>query len=208
MTKPVCSQAVLVRRRNLKNDYHSLIFEPFAPSSEPRPGQFLHIKLPGSTVYFRRAFSVAAVPDKSRVEIILKVFGRGSALMSRLRPGDAVDILGPLGNGFKEPPRTTSPLIVAGGVGFPPLLFLAARMVAGGFDPKLIHFFYGGRTTADIIQRSRIKKLGVQFHAVTEDGSFGRRGAGHGGGRGLGESKSKQKIPPVRLRSGRHAQGC
>lgn len=176
MNKPIQNEAAVVRRRDLKNGYHSLIFEPFAPSRAPRPGQFLHIKLPGSTVYFRRAFSVASIPEPGRVEIIIKVFGRGSGLLSRMRHGDKVDILGPLGNCFRLPPKTATSLIVAGGVGFPPLLYLADHMVKSGIVAESIHFFYGGRSSGDIIERSRIKKQGVKFHPVTEDGSFGQKG--------------------------------
>ncbi|MBN1212186.1 MAG: dihydroorotate dehydrogenase electron transfer subunit, partial [candidate division Zixibacteria bacterium] len=53
--------------------------------------------------------------------------------------------------------------------------FFAGELVRAGFDPKKIEFFYGGRTVFDILERSRIKKLGVNFHPVTDDGSFGRK---------------------------------
>jgi len=177
MTKPACHTSFLCRRRNLGNDYYSLVFEPFAKARSCRPGQFLHLKIPGTNLYFRRAFSVAAVDAAgARVEIILKVFGRGSGILSRMHKGDEIGILGPLGVPFRLPDKKDEVVMIAGGVGFPPLLFLATGMIARGFDPARIHFYYGGRGAGDIVERSRIRKLGVDFQPVTEDGSFGTKG--------------------------------
>lgn len=176
MSRPVCEQVSLTLHRELEHDYYSLIFSPFKAAGYCLPGQFLHVRIPGTDIMFRRAFSVASVSQKDDVEIILKVFGRGSRALSRLRPGDAVDILGPLGNGFRMPPENSTVVMVAGGVGFPPLLYLAHHLVEQGRDPQSIQFFYGGRTNADIIEQDRISSLGVGFHPVTEDGSLGEAG--------------------------------
>ncbi|HOP06542.1 MAG TPA: dihydroorotate dehydrogenase electron transfer subunit [candidate division Zixibacteria bacterium] len=177
MTKPSCECAQIRSKRNLKNDYYSFHLGPFSRAAQCRPGQFLHLKLPGSDVLFRRAFSVASIePDRREIEVIFKVCGRGTKLMSRMHPGDPIDILGPLGNAFKLPRKSETAVMVAGGVGFPPLLNLAATMVANGFDPSRIVFCYGGRSAGDIIERTRIRKLGIEFHPVTEDGSLGEKG--------------------------------
>ncbi len=177
MTKPTCENTSLIKKRNLRNDYYSLTFAPYTRTRHCRPGSFVHLRLPCTDVYFRRAFSVAAVsPADDSIEIIFKVFGRGTTIMSRLHTGDTLDLLGPLGKPFKLPRRNERTLIVAGGVGFPPLLFLARQMIENGYDPAKIEFFYGGRGSGDIIERSRIKKLGVNFRPVTEDGSVGAKG--------------------------------
>jgi len=177
MTKPACETALLTKRRNLKNGYYSYTFGPFRAAGKCRPGHFLHIKLPCSDVFFRRAFSVASAnPEKQELEVIFKIFGRGTRHMSQMRPGDPIDILGPLGNPFKLPRKTETAVMVAGGVGVPPLLYMAEQMVAKGYDPKRIRFFYGGRSKEDVIERTRIKRLGVHFHPITEDGSLGEKG--------------------------------
>ncbi len=177
MIKPTCEDTFLLKHRDLKNGYHSLTFQSYSRVKQCRPGQFVHVQLPGCDIFFRRAFSVAAVDlEKRQIEIILKVFGRGSKALSALHREDRVNMLGPLGVPFRMPRKKEKTVIVAGGVGFPPLMFLATSMVARGYDPKNIEFFYGGRTAADIIERSRIKKLGVNFHPVTEDGSLGVKG--------------------------------
>lgn len=177
MNRPTCENTFLVRKRNLKNQYYSLVFGPYTRAAQCRPGQFVHIKLASSDVFFRRAFSVAAVAvEQSEIEIILKVVGRGTQLLSRLHRGEAVDLLGPLGTPFKFPRKSERAVLVAGGVGFPPLLFLASEMIEKGFNPRNIEFFYGGCTSKDVIERSRIRQLGVNLIPVTEDGSLGEQG--------------------------------
>lgn len=177
MIKAACVDTILVRKRNLKNDYYSVTFAPFPPARHSRPGQFVHLQLPSSDLYFRRAFSVASVnPDSSEIELIFKVFGRGTRILSKLRRGDPVNLMGPLGKPFELPRKNQTTIMVGGGVGFPPLLFVAEVMVNNGCDPATIEFFYGGQTAADIVERSRLKRLGLRFHPVTDDGSLGIKG--------------------------------
>jgi len=177
MTKATCESTRLIKRRNLKNDYYSFTFAPFSAAGRCRAGHFVHAKLPTGVVFFRRAFSVAAVDtDRREVELIMKVMGRGTRIMAGMRPGDPVNLLGPLGQPFKPPRKAERAILVAGGVGFPPLLFLAEQLMMRGHDPGRIVFLYGGRSGADIIERNRIRKLGVDLRIMTENGSLGRRG--------------------------------
>lgn len=177
MTKAKCVDTILVGKRNLKNDYYSVTFAPFPPARHCRPGQFVHLQLPSSNLYFRRAFSVASVrPDSHEIELIFKVFGRGTQKLSGLRRGDTVNLLGPLGKPFELTRKNQTTIMVGGGVGFPPLLYAAEVMIQNGCDPASIEFFYGGQSAADIVERSRLKKLGLRFHPVTDDGSLGIKG--------------------------------
>lgn len=177
MTKASCEDTFLVKCRDLKNRYYSLTFRNYTRSADCRPGQFVHLQLPSTDIFFRRAFSIASVsPHTGEIEIIFKVFGRGTTIMAGLRKGDAVNLLGPLGVPFKLPAKNEKTIIVAGGVGFPPLLYLVAEMVKHGYHPGNVEFFYGGKSALDIIERRRIKGTGVNFHPVTEDGSLGETG--------------------------------
>ena len=176
MTRPACEDTFVTSNRELKNDYRSLALGPYSRACECKPGHFVHVKLPAIDIYFRRAFSVAHVTSHNGIEIILKVVGRGTKVMAGLRKGDPVNLLGPLGTPFKLPKKNETALIVAGGVGFPPLLFLTREMINRGWDPKRIVFFYGGRSSIDLVECSRIKKLGVNFQPVTEDSSLGETG--------------------------------
>lgn len=176
MTRPACEDTFVIRNRNLKNGYHALALGPYSRASHCRPGHFVHVKLLTADVFFRRAFSVAHVFSLDGIEIILKVLGRGTKVMAGLRKGDRINLLGPLGTPFRLPRKNETALIVAGGVGFPPLLFLAFEMIRRGCEPERIVFFYGGGSAADVVERSRIKRLGVAFRPVTEDGSLGETG--------------------------------
>lgn len=163
--------------RHLSRDYYTISLGPWAKARRSKPGQFVHVGLPESDLFFRRAMSIAWVEqDRDELHFIFKVFGRGTRMLSRLRKGDEVELLGPLGVPFKMPKKNDTCLLIGGGVGFPPLYFLARRMIENGRDPKTIEFFYGGRTAGEIVERSRLKKLGIIFRPVTDDGSFGDRG--------------------------------
>jgi len=163
--------------RHLTNSYCALRLGPFSRTGRCRPGQFLHLRLPHTEVYFRRAMSIAAAEtDRAELEIIFKVFGRGTAALAGYKRGDQLDVLGPLGVPFKKPRKNEMAIMIGGGVGFPPLMFLAHSLVADGFDPKAIHFYYGGRDSDEIVERNRFKKMGIRFSPVTDDGSFGQRG--------------------------------
>jgi dihydroorotate dehydrogenase electron transfer subunit len=150
---------------------------PFGRSGNFRAGQFVHLQIPGGTIFFRRAFSVYDVkPEKKTLEILFKVFGRGTALLAKCRRGDTVNLMGPLGQGFDLPGRKEDVILAAGGIGMPPIYFLAKQMIQKKHPLDKIHFFYGGNSRADLIEVARIRKLGVKPHLSTDDGSFGFRG--------------------------------
>ncbi len=170
----VLSNRPLDRQRQ----YFRLIVENFSAARKIVPGQFVHIKITsGLDPYFRRAFSIAGYDQKTgQLEIIYKLIGVGTTLMSRMIKGALIDIIGPLGNQFSPPDRRHKAVMIAGGVGLPPLLFWAKRLIENGFDKNNIFFFYGGRSKTDLLERSSIKSLGVNFIPTTDDGSFGYHG--------------------------------
>lgn len=169
--------AQVLKHRALEDGYYSLQIGPLPVAKSCRPGQFVHLRLPKCQVYFRRAMSIASFDkDDQSIEIIFKIFGKGTKTLSMFRKGDEIDVLGPLGNVFAKPRKSETVLLVGGGVGFPPLMFFAERLVAKGADPGRIHFFYGGRSKGDILERKRLKKLGLHLHVATEDGSLGQQG--------------------------------
>ncbi|MEK7775742.1 MAG: dihydroorotate dehydrogenase electron transfer subunit [Candidatus Zixiibacteriota bacterium] len=177
MIRIISEDVTLIAKRDLHNNYYSVALGPFSRAKDCRPGQFVHVQMPNGGVLFRRAFSVASVdPKRHAIEIIFRVFGRGTRALGKLKKGDSINILGPLGVPFAQPGKKEIAVMVAGGIGFPPLLFHAESLVKSGFNPKRIFFYYGGRGSADIIERPRIKKLGVTFVPATQDGSLGQKG--------------------------------
>lgn len=171
---PVASNRPL----DLKKEYFRLVVDNFFAARKIIPGQFVHVRVAdGLDPYFRRAFSIAGYNRKTRqLEIIYKVVGVGTGLMSRLTKNDKIDIIGSLGNQFTRPLRSKQVVMVAGGVGLPPLLFWTKWLIDSGFDKENIFFFYGGRSKTDLLERTTIKRLGINFIPTTDDGSFGYHG--------------------------------
>ncbi len=159
-------------------DYYSLKFDEFRVSRSIWPGNFLHVKVTDTVdPLFRRAFSVADYdPERGVLEIIYKVVGRGTSILSQKKKGDRIDIIGPLGNRFSSPGRKKTAVLVAGGIGFPPMYFLAKNLVNRGHDKRKILFIYGGRSKTDLIEMQRIRRLGVDLIPCTDDGSYGFKG--------------------------------
>jgi dihydroorotate dehydrogenase electron transfer subunit len=101
------------------------------------------------------------------VYILYKVLGRGTEVLSRVRPGETLDVLGPLGNGFDVTLVIDHLVLVAGGVGIPPVYLLAKSYLRQGFDGNRISYFCGMTTAAE-------KPMNLQF--ATDDGSLGYKG--------------------------------
>jgi dihydroorotate dehydrogenase electron transfer subunit len=144
------------------------------------PGQFLHIKVDERITVLRRPFSIHRV-KKSKVYVLFKVRGKGTKLLSQYKKGDTLDIIGPLGKGFTYSfPSTSYPLflIVAGGMGVAPLVFLGERLreirksKIEGRDIAIL----GAKSKREILCEEKFKKLGYKTYVATEDGSKGFKG--------------------------------
>ncbi len=177
MSRIVVEDVSITKISDLKRGYFRLNIAPFSKAAKVKPGQFVHVQIPGCGVYFRRAFSIYNfnAADGS-IEILFKVVGRGTACLAKCRRGDRLGIVGPLGNTFRFPLKKETPVLIAGGVGFPPMYLLAVHMIEKGFEGERIVFLYGGNTKDDLVDISRIRKLGVELILTTMDGSYGQKG--------------------------------
>ena len=139
------------------------------------PGQFVEVRVENSpTTFLRRPISVNFV-DKETNELwlLIQLVGDGTRKMAEYQPGDRVNILLPLGNGFSLPEKTEQKLLlIGGGVGTAPLLYLGSQLKAAGFDPA---FLLGARSKEDVLQLDQFQAIGV-VHITTEDGSLGEKG--------------------------------
>ena len=144
-----------------------------APQIAPlvQPGQFAHVRiLPLKTALLRRPFSIFQVAGDT-FSILYKTVGQGTAVLARMRPGEELSVLGPLGHGFTVPsPGGETPLLVAGGYGMAALYLLAER------SPQKGIVFVGGRRRVDILRATEFAALGWEVRAATQDGSHGERG--------------------------------
>lgn len=160
--------------------YRMLLHSP-AIAGEARPGQFMMLQVrDGNDPLLRRPFSFHRIwSEAGAVEILYRVVGRGTWLMSRMEPGATLSLIGPLGNGFDLPDAAIDTIfLVAGGIGIAPIEELAVRLlaVAGrSWDPS-VHLFYGARTAEELLEADRVSRPGLQIHWSTDDGSRGFRG--------------------------------
>ena len=135
------------------------------------PGQFVMLEVsPGLDPLLRRPFSLHEV-DSDSFQILYRVVGRGTQVLSGRRTGELLDTIGPLGSGFDL--LEGNVLLVAGGMGIAPLLFLARLLKQGGQEPVLL---YGARTASSLVAREGFEKLAVPVKLATEDGSAGFKG--------------------------------
>lgn len=137
------------------------------------PGQFLHIAVPGHTL--RRPISIAAVDENEQtVTILFKVVGDGTTRLAALRAGERIDVLGPNGNGFPindlQPSQTV--LLIGGGIGVPPLYFLAMELNKRGIN---LQFILGFQSKEFMFYEKEFEALG-ETYIVTNDGSYGNKG--------------------------------
>lgn len=138
-----------------------------------QPGQFITVRCGDFTL--RRPFSVHQVSSRE-IALLFKVAGKGTHWLSQQQTGDRLDVLGPLGKGFSIEPGARNLLLVAGGIGIAPLVFLMQH-ASSEHQITLIH---GASTAAQLYtercQPTAITYQGVQFIPVTEDGSMGQKG--------------------------------
>ncbi len=145
------------------------------PLPDMLPGQFVEVRVDNSpTTFLRRPISISFV-DRSRNELWLLVaaIGDGTRAMASLEVGSRLNCLLPLGNGFTMPSSASERvLLVGGGVGVAPLLYMGAEMRRCGCEPT---FLLGARRSADLLLLDHFRRYGRVF-VTTEDGSAGERG--------------------------------
>ena len=142
----------------------------FGDTSDITCGQFVNLKLNG--FFLRRPISVCD-SENGILTLVYKTVGKGTECMSKMLPGEKLDILTGLGNGYNLEKAGTSPLLVGGGVGVPPLYKLAKNLISMGKEVTVI---LGFNTKDEIFYENEFKALGAKVFVTTVDGSYGIRG--------------------------------
>ena len=162
------------------------------------PGQFVQVRVDGSPqTFLRRPISINYVDKKANeLWLLVQMIGDGTRRMAEYQPGDTMNVMLPLGNGFSIPQVTTGSsssaigsnlnqrtsfstfdssffiLLIGGGVGTAPMLYLGETLKSIGFEPE---FLLGARKKDDVMQLADFEKIGT-VHITTEDGSMGEKG--------------------------------
>lgn len=146
--------------------------------SDAVPGQFVMLRLNDRMVpLLRRPFSIHRLVEKKDrvygIEILYKVVGKGTHILSQHPAGSCLDLLGPLGKGFVLSKDHKKVFIVAGGIGVAPMVFLLSSMKKLGIDLSACQVFLGGRTSEDLLSMDECSDFGIRLQVTTDDGSSG-----------------------------------
>jgi len=166
----------ILSNKKIAPDFNKMILEAPQISNVAKPGQFVMIRCSeGTNPLLRRPFSFHKI-GKNNFEILYKVIGKGTEILSNLKKGTILNVLGPLGNGFNIELKIKDKglkILVAGGVGVAPLYALAEEFK--NYNTNFI-VFLGARTKGHVLCEKEFKKLGGEVIISTEDGSYGRKG--------------------------------
>ncbi|MGH8900249.1 MAG: dihydroorotate dehydrogenase electron transfer subunit [Egibacteraceae bacterium] len=157
--------------------YHSLTLVAPEVAEQAEPGQFVSFGVEGGGTLLRRPFSIYGVsrggPSAGTVEVVFEVNGPGTEWLATRAKHDVVDIVGPLGHPFPIPQQQVGCLLVGGGYGAAPLLFLASALQKKGLRIDMI---IGAATQERIFNPIEAKRLSAGTYFTTEDGSTGVKG--------------------------------
>ncbi|MFC4735533.1 dihydroorotate dehydrogenase electron transfer subunit [Bacillus daqingensis] len=161
----------LVEKEEVAKNVYKFTMEGSQIPSQCTPGRFLHVQAgDGRAMLLRRPISISAA-DERTVVIIFRASGAGTEAIASVRIGDTIDVFGPLGQGFPMLEDGTA-LLIGGGVGVPPLYFLAEELVKNGVSVKAV---IGFRSAEDVFLEKELRHLG-EVEVTTENGSYGTKG--------------------------------
>ncbi|MBA7564048.1 Dihydroorotate dehydrogenase B (NAD(+)), electron transfer subunit [subsurface metagenome] len=151
---------------------HLIWLEAPQITSQAKPGQFVMVRCGEKGEYqLRRPLSIHQ-REGNKIALLFNVVGGGTQWLSQCQPGDRLDLLGPLGNGFTIDPDSKKLLIIAGGIGIAPLHFLVTEASKKNCETKLL---IGGRTAAQLYPQDLLPD-GLDIIYATEDATMGMHG--------------------------------
>lgn len=163
-------QARVEENKRLAHNHYLITLHPLRKISKPCPGQFFMVSAEkGLDPLLRRPFSIHSW-KAGDFQLLYRVVGKATDILREKSPGERLDILGPLGNGFPAPARNKKTILVAGGLGIAPLYYLAESLKG---SPLL---FIGARTKKEVLCLTALRSLGIKPNVATDDGSLGSRG--------------------------------
>ena len=160
----------IIANGRIKGEYFKLVFSAPDIAASAAAGSFTHLRIDRrQDRILRRPFSIHDTdPAAGSVTVVYKVVGRGTSALSRLKPGDEIDAMGPLGRAFTPAPGGVLPVAVAGGYGAAALFMLTRHR------PGVL--LLGARSSADVILTERYREAGFDVRVATDDGSEGVKG--------------------------------
>ncbi len=175
------AKAKIVYSKRIKDNYFKSILSSPRIALGALPGQFVNIKVNScQEPLLRRPFSIHRVSG-SNIEILYEVLGKGTQILAQRKAGEYLDIIGPLGNGFDlrfAISEKRKAILVAGGIGVAPLLFLAEQLIKRNTQYAIRNtlVLIGAKRKNQVLCEQEFKKLGCEVKIATDDGSGGFKG--------------------------------
>lgn len=165
---------VKILTRQVWGNYILLKLDAPLVAEQAEPGQFVMIKVNDySYPLLRRPLCIHAVNGHT-IEIFFQQTGLGTTILGEKRPGDTIDLIAPLGNGFDLPVLSIKEVaLIGGGRGIAPLYFLAQKLQHRSIPFRI---FYGGKSSADLPLREKLTAAGFTVACAAEDGTYGYKG--------------------------------
>jgi len=160
--------------RRLNNDIFILEISGNSYFPSLKPGQFAQVKVEGSPeTFLRRPISIHDIDyERNTIKMLMQIAGKGTEKLSNLKKGETLNIIYPLGNSFSLPAENSQVLLIGGGCGVAPLMFLGKYLKSKGYKPEIL---LGFRNSNRIIEYDEYSGIGPVY-LTTEDGSKGEKG--------------------------------
>lgn len=169
LPEKVITDARILLQQELYDHVFRMVVEVPEIAARAKAGQFVQLRIPSGGFLLRRPLGIAeADKEKGTAAFIYRVVGKGTKALSRLKAGDFINVLGPLGHGFDTAAKR--PLIVGGGMGLSPVLFYASSM-KGQADVLM-----GGKTAGELFWQPLFAPNVQEIFCTTDDGSLGMKG--------------------------------
>lgn len=171
--RPALERVVVVTNERLAEGVGLLVLHAPATAANARPGQFVHLRIArGRDFLLRRPFSVHRTSGEN-VEILYQVLGVGTHVLAQAERDDQMDVLGPLGSGWRVGEGTAHALLVAGGLGAAPLGMLAEELARKGVALTIVQ---GAPSAERLVARALFESVARRYEVATDDGSTGMPG--------------------------------
>lgn len=160
--------AEIIISSKVKENFHLLEVRPLIETVQPRCGQFYLLQSGDSyDPLLKRPLSVFNF-DESSLQFLFRIKGKGTSYLSKLKPGNIISLIGPLGNGYPEPEDDF--IVIAGGIGIASVMTLLLK-----FGKRAI-LFYGARNSNELLMLHTACSMAKSYFISTDDGSFGHKG--------------------------------
>lgn len=172
---PCLEKGIIVQHKEVGPGLFEMEVQTKNIAAEALPGQFVHLRVKDTLdPLLRRPISIFdVIPEQDHLSLLYRVVGKGTQLMTGYRPGDTLDLMGPLGRGFSIPGGLKRAVLVGGGVGTAPLVYLARVLCSKGIE---VCFLQGAQTGTQVLAVERMKDWGLIHYIATQDGSAAYHG--------------------------------